>query len=318
MPDPHEQANDSQQAPEGESPPSIPPPETDDTIELEDGRELGYATYGPADGAPLIFCHGTPGSRYTRHPDRSFLERHGIRQVTLERPGYGRSTFQAGRALLDWPEDVREATATLGYEEFAIAGISGGGPHALACAARIPDRLTAVVILNGVGPVSAPGATDGMALRNRLSLYLGRLPLLGRIRTWLAVRAIRNDPDDVLDSIAASFADVDEELLQRPAVRAMFRQDLTEAVRQGSKGWSHDGNLVFGSWGFAVDETATHVDLWHGELDQNAPVPMARYVADELPSCTARIYSDEGHLLILDHWDEILSVVNERMSENTQ
>lgn len=300
--------------PQTESGPAIPPPDTDGTIELSDGRSLGYAAYGPVGGDPLIFCHGTPGSRYTRHPDVSLLETHGIRQVTLERPGYGQSTYVAGRTLLDWPEDVREAADSLGYEEFAIAGISGGGPHALACAARIPQRLTGIAILNGAGPINAPGATDGMALKNRLSQVFGHLPLIGRVRTWLGVRAIRKDPDAVIDSLGASFADVDEEILQRPEVRSMLRQDLTEAVRQGTKGWRHDGDLAFSSWGFGLDEISPHVDLWHGGLDQNAPITMGRYVAEELPSCTPRFYADEGHLLIIDHWDEILSVVKDRIS----
>ena len=105
---------------------SIPPPAIDETLTLSDGRTLGYAEYGPSDGEPLVFCHGSPGSRYMRHPDSSLLEKHGIRQVTLERPGYGQSSHQPGRELLDWPRDVREAADVLGFNQFAVAGISGG------------------------------------------------------------------------------------------------------------------------------------------------------------------------------------------------
>lgn len=127
-----------------ESSESIPPPTTDDTLTLPDGRSLGYAEYGPPDGDPLVFCHGTPGSRYSRHPDASLLEKHDIREVVLERPGYGRSAYQPGRELLDWPQDVREAADQLGFGQFAVAGFSGGGPHALACAARLPEQVTSV------------------------------------------------------------------------------------------------------------------------------------------------------------------------------
>lgn len=316
MPESHGSGSDEREP--GQHPeqtPSIPPPEIDETIELSDGRVLGYAEYGPTDGDPLIFCHGTPGSRYTRHPDPSFLETHDIRQITLERPGYGLSTFQSGRDLLDWPRDVEEVTETLCLDKFAIAGISGGGPHALVCAARIPERLIGVVILNGMGPLDVPGATEGMALKNRLSFTLSRLPLIPRLRTWLAGRQIRKDPDTVLDTLGDSFADMDGRLLQQPEVRAMLRQDLQEAVRHGTEGWVRDGRIFARSWGFALDDISTHVDLWHGELDQNAPISMGHYVADAVPSCTPHIYPDEGHLLILDHWDEILAVLSERFSD---
>lgn len=308
---------DEAQTTQVDSSASIPPPRTDETLSLSDGRTLGYAEYGPVDGDPLVFCHGTPGSRYTRHPDASFLEEHGIRQVTVERPGYGRSTYDSKRDLLDWPDDVREAADTLGFDRFAIAGISGGGPHALACAARIPDRLTGVAILNGIGPLDAPGATDGMALKNRLSFKISGLPLIPRLRSWLAVRQIKKDADAVIDALGDSFADVDEQLLQRPEVRAMLRQDLTEAVRQGTDGWVREGRILARSWGFELAKISTHVDLWHGELDMNAPVTMGRYVADEVPSCTAHIYPDEGHLLMVDYWGEILSTLTERPRDGT-
>lgn len=290
---------------------AIPPPDTDDKTALSDGRSLGYAAYGPPEGDPLLFCHGTPGSRYTRHPDTSLLHDHGIRQVTLERPGYGRSDFQAGRELLDWPADVQEVADALGFDRFAIAGISGGGPHALACAARIPDRLTNVVILNGSGPPDAPRATEGMALRNRLSIVLGKFPLIPRLQAWLVARQVRKDPDAAIDAIGDSFADVDAKVLQRPDIRAMLRQDLAEAFRQGTRGWRRDGKIITRTWGFDLDEVTVDVDLWHGELDTNAPVTMGRYVAENLPSCSARIYPEEGHLLIADYWDEILSVLTE-------
>lgn len=300
-----------------ESSATIPAPQTDGTLSLSDGRTLGYAEYGPSDGDPLVFCHGTPGSRYTRHPNGSFLEERGIRQVTLDRPGYGQSTYDSERELLDWPEDVREVADTLGFDQFAIAGISGGGPHALACAARIPERLTGVAILNGMGPLDAPGATDGMALKNRLAFKISGLPIISRVQTWLAVRQIRKDPDTVIDALGDSFADVDEQVLQRPEVRAMLRQDLSEAVRQGTEGWRREDRILARSWGFELAEISTHVDLWHGELDMNAPITMGRYVADQLQSCTAHIYPDEGHLLMVDYWGEILATLSERSRQGT-
>lgn len=290
---------------------TIPQPKTDDTLTLSDGRSLGYAEYGPPDGEPLVFCHGTPGSRYSRPADASLLEKHGVRQFTLERPGYGRSTYHPGRTLLDWPQDVREAADALGLDQFTVAGFSGGGPHALACAARLPDRVTSAAVINGIGPVHPPGATDGMELRNRIGLRVAGLPLVPRLIVWPIVRKIRKDPDAGIDTVGDRFAAVDKSVLQRPEVRAVFRQDFSAAVQHGTKGYVRDARIFSKPWGFDLDEISVPVDLWHGELDTNVPMPMARYMAEEIPVCTPHIYSDEGHFLVFDYGEKILSTLAE-------
>ncbi len=288
---------------------SIPGPRTEGTLELPDRRTLGYAEYGPPDGDPLLLFHGTPGSRYTRIPDTSILDDHGVRQITLERPGFGRSTHDPDRDLLNWPSDVREAADALGLDRFRIVGGSGGGPFVLACAARIPDRLTAVGVMGGMGPLDAPKATDGMEWKNRIGFELARLPLVLRPFLWLRIRKIRSDPDGFIDTWADSAAAPDQRILQRPEVRAVFRQNFPEAVRQGTKAPLHETRLLVRSWGFDLAEIPISVDLWHGGRDTFAPLSMARYVADAIPSSTAYIYPDEGHLLHYDYWDEILSTL---------
>ena len=288
---------------------SIPDPATEGTLDLSDGRTLGYATYGPTDGDPLLFFHGTPGSRYTRVPDPSILDEHGFRQITLERPGFGRSTYDPDRELLDWPADVSEAAGALGFDRFAVVGGSGGGPFTLACAASIPERLTGVAVVSGLGPLDAPGATEEMALENRIGYRLAKLPFVLRPFLWLRIRKIRSDPDAFLDAWADSAADSDERILQRPEVRAVFRQNFPEAVRQGTRAPLQETRLHARPWGFALDDVPVHVDLWHGSRDAFVPVAMAHHVADELPSCTAHIYPDEGHFLHYDHWGEILAAL---------
>jgi pimeloyl-ACP methyl ester carboxylesterase len=291
------------------SPSSIPQPAEEGTLELSDGRSLGYAEYGPSDGDPLFFFHGTPGSRYTRVPETSVLHEHGIRQVTLERPGFGRSTFDPDRELLDWPADVCEAADALGWERFAVFGGSGGGPFVLACAARIPERLTRVGVVGGMGPLDAPGATDGMELRNRIGFTLAKVPLLLRPFLWLRIRKIRKDTDGFIDAWADSAAAPDQRILQRPGVRAVFKQNFPEAVRQGTRGPLHETRLLASAWGFDPVDSTIHVDLYHGSRDAFTPESMVRYVADRIPSCTVHLYPEEGHLLHYEHWAEILSTL---------
>ncbi len=285
-------------------------------LELANGRILGYAEYGPADGTPLLFCHGSPGSRYQRHPEASLLETHGIRQITIERPGYGNSTYQPGRTLLDWPNDIAEAADVLDLPEFFLVGLSGGGPHVLACAARIPERLLGVAILDSPGPVAESEAAAVLPVGLRLAVKLIPLRGVSRLIGYTQARAIRKDPDAFMDSLGERWGEVDLEVFRRPSVREMFREDFTEAVRPGSKGLTRDLRIGLRDWGFELAQIEMHVDVWHGEQDGSAPVELARYVVAELPDATGHYRADAGHLLIFDYWDEILSTLARRVERS--
>jgi pimeloyl-ACP methyl ester carboxylesterase len=290
---------------------SVSPPQTEGTVELSDGRSLGYAAYGPEDGDPLLFFHGTPGSRYTRVPDTGVLDDHGVRQITLERPGFGLSTYDPDRTLLDWPEDVREAADALGYDRFAVAGASGGGPFTLACAAAIPDRLTGVGVIGGLGPLDVPEATDGMEWKTRIGFTLAKVPLLLRPFLWFRIRKIRSDPDAFVDVWADSAAEPDRRVLERPDVRAVVCENFPEAVRQGTKAPLKDNRIHVRSWGFDLSEIPVHVDVFHGRHDEFVPESMARHVADGIPSSDLHRYPDEGHLLHYEHVDEVLGTLGD-------
>lgn len=285
------------------------PPTNEGTVELPDGRVLGYATYGPADGTPLLFCHGAPGSRYQRLPDTSVLEAHGIRQISVERPGYGKSTYQPGRTLLDWPWDVAELADSLGLDQFYLVGLSGGGPHALACAVQIPERLLGVAVAGSPGPLGDPAAAATVPLALRYAVKIVTLPGLSRLVTALRARQIRTDPDRFIESMGGRFGEADLAVFRRPAVREMFLEDFSEAVRNGSKGYARDARVGLGDWGFELTDVQTHVDVWHGELDGGVSVELARYVAAELPDSTEHIRPDAGHLLLFDYWDEAVSTL---------
>src|SRR5262245_38470702 len=121
-----------------------------------------------------MFCHGTPGSRRYPHPDVTIASSFGIRLIAADRPGYGLSTFQLRRRLLDWPDDLAQLADALGIERFAVVGPSGGGPHPLACALKLVGRLTSVGLLASTAPRDLPSATEGMAQHYRRSLAITR------------------------------------------------------------------------------------------------------------------------------------------------
>jgi pimeloyl-ACP methyl ester carboxylesterase len=122
-------------------------------ILTRDSRTLAFSIYGDPHGKPVFFFHGTPGSRLFRPPDE-ITSRVGVKLICVDRPGYGNSTFQTGRRILDWPEDIVQIADNLGLDTFAVVGHSGGGPYALACAHRLSDRVSLAATLAGAGPVA--------------------------------------------------------------------------------------------------------------------------------------------------------------------
>src|SRR5271165_3932842 len=141
---------------------------------LADGRDLGWLELGDPDGAPALAFHGTPGSRLQLALDETSIRHAGVRLVCPDRPGYGLSTFQPGRRLVDWPGDVAQLADHLEIGDFAVMGISGGGPHAAVCAALLGRRVTAAAIVSGVGPLTDPRASEGMMRLNQILTRLSR------------------------------------------------------------------------------------------------------------------------------------------------
>lgn len=276
-------------------------------IALPDGRVLAYAEYGDSDGAPVFFFHGIPGSRLFRPPD-AITRRAGVRLICMDRPGYGQSTFQAGRRIVDWPADVAFLADSLGIERFAVAGHSGGGPYALACAYALPQRVTLAAVISGLGPLEAPKALEGMWARNRLGFQMGRfIPWpLWRWLIWFFFHKSRREPETVVESDKSQRPRADAALWKDPAIRAICYQSEVEAFRQGTLGHAWEARLATLPWGFPLRDIRIPVHLWHGTADNLATIHMARYLATTIPTARPHFYEDEAHLLIFPRWEEIL------------
>jgi pimeloyl-ACP methyl ester carboxylesterase len=279
---------------------------SDDQIRLPDGRALGYAEYGDPQGKPVIFFTGTPSSRFL-HPPIEPTDALGARLIVLERPGFGLSAFQPRRTLLDWPDDVAAAADALGIERFAVAGISAGGPYAAACAYKIPQRLTRVAIISGVGPTDLPGALEEMPRMRQLGTRVARTaPWLLTPILWLTSNPHRN-PERFYEHMLSGNSDADQALLSRPEMKAMLLRNYLEATRAGMRGFARESIIVSSPWGFSPADITVPVYLWHGEDDANVSLSAARHLAETIPNCRARFLPGEGHWLILGHWEEILS-----------
>lgn len=272
----------------------------DTTMQLQDGRRLGYAEYGQTRGNALFYFGAS------RLEARFLVEQAnhlGIRLIGLDRPGMGLSGFQSGRRLLDWPDDVVEVADRLQIEHFAVVGTSGGGPYALACAYKIPERLTACGIVSGVGPVR-------VRFYQRLPWLL--IPMMGVMGLFFRDNAQARKS---LLRFTGSWPESDRQSLRLPGVSEYWAASMVEAFRQGTRGLTYDTLLGEGrSWGFKLEDIAfSSIYLWHGELDPDVPITMGQAVASQLPHCQATYYPGEGHLSVLvNHREEIMTTLMAR------
>lgn len=280
-----------------------------ETLRLEDGRLLGYAGYGDPEGWPIFYFHGFPGSRLEAQLADRVAARMGIRLIALDRPGFGLSDFKPRRTIFEWPDDVVKIADALGINRFATIGVSGGGPYAAACALKIPQRLTAVAIVCGLGPLDTPNGTDRMVRTNHLIFFLGRrLPWLAKISLWRIAYQVRRNPEGTLRRMIVALPDPDKAVLARPEVKTAMKDNVVEAFRGGSRGAAYELLLYTRPWGFLLEDIATRVNLWHGEQDVSVPPTMGQYQARTIPNCRAIFYPGEGHFsLVINHMEEVLS-----------
>lgn len=276
-------------------------------FQLHDGRALASVEYGEPSGKTLFYFHGGADSRLEARFLANEAKRMGIRLIGIDRPGMGRSHFQAGRRLLDWPGDVVELADHLGIDRFAVVGISDGGPYALACAYKIPERLDACGVVGGE-----------WHNRHLFSFLTQWLP-------WLFIPIVGyflRDEEHARKSLlrlTPNWPEADRKCLASPEISDLLTASFVEAFRQGVKGPAYDGMVVRRPWGFQLEEiTFPRLYLWHGELDKDVPVAMGRTVAGRISHCQATYYPGEGHIsAIVNHREEIVAtLMKEALSSN--
>ncbi len=277
-------------------------------VRLRDGRSLAWAEYGDPSGKPVLYFHGFPGSRLEPALAGDDLARAGARLIAIDRPGFGGSTFQPGRRLLDWPHDAASFADSLGLGRFACMGVSGGGPYALACALQLGERLTRAAVVCGVGPLDTPEGSRGMMRTNRLLFGAARHSKTAvRLVTALMARSLRRDPSAALLRMTRSRPEPDRAVLERPEVLEIFALSFMESLRPGTRGAGLEAQLYARPWGFRLEDVTAEIDLYQGELDVNVAPSMGRYQASALPHCKAHFFPDEGHFsLAVIHMEEIV------------
>jgi pimeloyl-ACP methyl ester carboxylesterase len=274
------------------------------TVETTDGRELSYALWGDGDGFPVFALHGTPGCRLERWPDEDVYKRLGILHITHDRPGYGRSTRRPGRRIADEADDVAALADQLGLERFGVTGTSGGGAHALACAALLPDRVVRAACVVGVAPLGDDGLDrdawladmDPENIKESGWAEAGEEvlePALEAENAKIAARVAHN-PSSVLGDFDLS--DSDRQELTRPERVQIIGESWAEHSARGVGGWVDDDLAHLRPWGFNVGQITVPVLIRYGTTDVLVPPAHGEWLAAHVPGCVAKVDGVAGHL----------------------
>lgn len=277
---------------------------------LPDGRRLAYCEYGDTAGRPLFFFHGFPGSRTSGELFDAPARERAIRVIAPDRPGMGRSTFQPGRTMLDWPNDVTAIADGLGLGTFAVAGLSGGGPYAAVCAWKLPERVIAAGIVSGVGPMDHEGASEGMSRQNQFLFGAAkRVPAVGGAAMGMMGFFARRFSGKLPEGMKRAMPPADRAILDDPEVVRLLGEDAKAAFERGSKGARHELGVYTRPWGFPLTEIHVPVVLWQGTDDRNVPLTMGRFQAGQIPGCDARFIEGAGHLWVVQHAADVLDAL---------
>ena len=286
------------------------------TVHTPDGRVLAVEEAGDPAGRPVLVHNGTPNSRHLYGPATLDAAERGLWLIGYDRPGYGGSSPQPGRRVADCADDARAICAALGIDRLAMWGVSGGGPHVLACAALLPDLVTAAASIASLAPFDAPGLDyfDGMGQENiDDTLLVLNDEAAARAKTEKdREELLAEPPDDAAESESESESDGDApgafETLLSPVDAAVLSGELgdylqasmRDGLAPGSEGWWEDYCMIR-PWGFGLADIKVPFMLLHGRQDQFVPFGHGEWLAAHIPGVEARLYDDEGHLSLLQN-----------------
>ncbi|MEQ1694899.1 MAG: alpha/beta hydrolase [Hyphomicrobiaceae bacterium] len=295
----------------------------DRVVVLRDGRTLGYREYGDAGGFPVIALHGTPGSRLKYGGAHAGAVAKGLRILALDRWGYGLSCAKPAATLAGYGADAEELADRLGLGRFAVTGVSGGGPFAVAVAAKLKDRVAALALVSPVGVINGPSGRAVLSPFHAMCFQLApRIPgLLGC--SFLAYRAMLAAAPDVAMRIAVvKSAPADRALMRDKQMRAGMAAMFAEGLAAGVLGPVTDMALFGREWfseplasgfeGSGFSGVSADVRIWIGLKDRNVPLAAVRALHASLPGSDCIEIADAGHQWLAGHFHVVFDWIHER------
>jgi pimeloyl-ACP methyl ester carboxylesterase len=284
-------------------------------VTTHDGRQLEYLSSGPADGTPVLFHVGTPNCATEFSIIKQPAEELGIRLVCYSRPGYGESTEQPGRSVADTVADATTLLDHLGIDSFRTLGWSGGGPHALACAALLPDRCRAAATLAGAAPYDVPGLDflAGMDEANveEFTFATAGFEQLDEYLRGLQAHFVEVTAASVVEGLSGLLSEVDKQ-----AMTGQLAEEMAATFRRtmgaGVAGWRDDDLAFVKDWGFQLADIAVPVSVWQGEQDRMVPFAHGRWLASAIPGARPHLFADEGHISLASKAKMILADLLDR------
>jgi pimeloyl-ACP methyl ester carboxylesterase len=289
------------------------------------GRRLDVVEHGARDAPVLLFQHGSPGAAEEYAPWVEAALTRGFRWVSFSRAGNGGSDRRAGRTVADNCDDVETVLNACDARRFVTIGWSGGGPHALACAAVLPDRCWGAVTMGGLGPVTmlaeaGHDPTAGMdatnvglfdaaqageqQLRATMAPFVAQMPTLDGSTVSAMLGGLLCEADRAV--MSGEFAD---------DVAAGYR----EATRVTPDGWVDDFLAVTGDWGFTLSAIAVPVAIWQGGQDRMVPPLHGSFLVEHVPGVRPHLLPEDGHLSIaIGRFDEILAEAMSFVTSDTR
>jgi pimeloyl-ACP methyl ester carboxylesterase len=279
------------------------------SVKMSDGTSIGYAEYGDPHGTPVLYFHGCPSSRLEGEllDIGGFALKSNLRIVVPDRPGIGRSDYKP-YTIVGWPDMMIEFVDKLGIDMFSVIGTSSGGKYAVACAWKIPHRLTSVHVISSESPTDLPGAYKTLGKIDKIIYTIaGNAPWLLHLILWKIRQGTRISSSRMINQLLKS--EPGKGAFTTPEVRSIYEKMFKEAFHQGQRGVALDLMLEAKPWGFSLYETRIPVFVWHGEADKLVPVEQGRIMANAIPTAHARFFQNEGHTLIINQIELLIKSV---------
>lgn len=288
----------------------------DATVTLPDGRRLAFTEWGDPDGKPVLYFHGTPGSRLWCPDEASTAAAH-VRLIVPDRPGFGRSDPQEGRTYSDWPKDVEALADALGMASFAVVGVSAGGPYAAACAALLSGRVSSAALVSSralaqYNWAERPGAVEEWSPDERIQFELARKDPAAAADLAIdqfaaAIQPLEEFPNVIHEVLQA--AEGDRWFFEDASRTELFDAHIRETWRLGIDPLKWEMIDAFQPWGYRLADISIPVTIFHGAQDSRVKREYVDFQARTIPNSTLVVWPDSGHLGFVKHWPEVLAAV---------
>jgi pimeloyl-ACP methyl ester carboxylesterase len=285
-----------------DDPPDVRMEQRSGTFRTFDGRTVDFSRYGSEGGARVVFHYGTPGTRFLSPQSLGALRRNGVELLVLDRPGYGKSTRRPGRRVVDVVDDIARLVDLHGWARFAVWGGSGGGPHALACAALLPDRVERCACVVGAAPFDAEGLDwfAGMSAGNVEEFTRASAgeesyrPLVEHLASEAVAAAEAGEPQVSADY---HLPDADVAALRARLKEHGHLERIRAAYTGGVEGWIDDCIAMTRPWGIDLAQVHVPVSVWYGPDDVLSPRGHAEWLLAHIPNADRQELPLGGHLL---------------------